>query len=302
MIVCEAAYIEDEKCRLPGNKRPDGQGDEMRRLGKAAALALAGIAALILLRMGGVLECAPIRAAKAVSIDLSQPEEAEMLSFSLEVLATTTAEKTVRRVFIYHTHTYEAYEMDAENRYTPTETWRTADANYNMVRVGEELAQRLREAGIEVEHDVTAYEPPRLSTAYARSLEGLQKATQKEFDLYLDLHRDSYSKGNGENTVEKGGMLLARTLILIGQGTGTGFDERPDWEQNQRVAQQIADAMNRQAAGLCRGVSLKSGRYNQQAASPSMLIEIGNNKNTLPEALATTAYLANAICAYFDGL
>ncbi len=302
MIVCKAAYIEDEKWRVTGNYWPGGQGDEMRRLGKAAVLAWAGMAALSLLRMGIGLRQIPIRAAKAVTIDLTQPEKAETPSFSLEVLATTAAEKPIRRVFIYHTHTYEAYEMDAENRYTPTETWRTADANYNMVRVGEELAQRLRDAGIEVEHDVTAYEPPRLSTAYARSLEGLQKAKQKEFDLYLDLHRDSYSKGNGENTVEKGGTPLARTLILIGQGTGTGFDERPDWEKNQKVAQQIADAMNRQAAGLCRGVSLKSGRYNQQAASPSMLIEIGNNKNTLPEALATTAYLANAICAYFDGL
>ena len=33
-----------------------------------------------------------------------------------------------------------------------------------------------------------------------------------------------------------------------------------------------------------------------------MLIEVGNNKNTLPEALNAMEPLAWAICQYFDGL
>ena len=82
--------------------------------------------------------------AMAVSIDLSVPETAESSGFSLEVIAAAKTTQSARRVFIYHTHTYEAYEMDADNRYTPTETWRTADENYNMIRVGEELARWLR--------------------------------------------------------------------------------------------------------------------------------------------------------------
>lgn len=254
------------------------------------------LAALLWLALGS----AAVPAA-AVSLDLTAPETAASDGFSLEVISAASAPQPARRVFIYHTHTYEAYEMDPEHRYVPTETWRTADAEYNMIRVGEELARWLQAAGIDAAHDTTAYEPPRLSTAYARSLEGLQAAAAEGYDLYIDLHRDSYSKGNGPNTVTKGGAAMARTLILIGKGTGTGFDERPDWEKNQQAALQIADGMNRQINGLCRGVSLKSGRYNQQAATPSMLIEVGNNKNTLPEALAAMPYLANAICAYFDG-
>lgn len=43
-------------------------------------------------------------------------------------------------VLIYHTHTWEAYEMTETDTYTPTETWRTKDDAHNMVRVGEELA------------------------------------------------------------------------------------------------------------------------------------------------------------------
>lgn len=238
-------------------------------------------------------------AARAVTLDLTLPEEAES-GFSLEVISVSASSKHSGRVYIYHTHTYEAYEMDSENQYKPTETWRTADPNYNMIRVGEELKKYLQDAGITVFHDTTAYEPPKLSTAYARSLEGLKKAAQEGYDLYIDLHRDSYSKGNGPNIVEKSKQQAARLLILIGQGTGTGFDERPEWEKNQKAAQLISDALNAQLPSLCRGVVLKSGRYNQQAATPSMLIEVGNNKNTMPEALNAMPYLANAICAYFD--
>lgn len=227
-------------------------------------------------------------------------EEAD--GFSMEVLSVSSGKTKQKRVFLYHTHTYEAYEMDSENRYKSTESWRTADHEYNMVRIGAELAARLREAGIFVTHDTTDYEPPRLSTAYSRSLEGLKKAAAEGYDLYIDLHRDSYSKGNGPNVIDVEGKPAARLLILIGQGTGSALDEKPDWEANEKAAKAISDHLNARAENLCRGVSLKSGRYNQQAATPSMLIEVGNNKNTLPEALNAVEPLARAICQYFDGL
>ena len=272
-----------------------------KALARRAACILAGQLLLLwvsLLLSGGqglVEACA-----RAVSIDLTgETREAE--GFSLEVLS-VAAPRRARRVFLYHTHTYEAYEMEAGDTYRETEKWRTSDAEHNIVRVGAELEKYLMAAGVSVTHDTTAYEPPRLSSAYSRSLEGLQAAAKEGYDLYIDLHRDSYSKGNGPNTVTAGGAEAARLLILIGQGTGTGFDERPDWQSNQRAAQAVSQALNGQTEGLCRGVSLKSGRYNQQAATPSMLIEVGNNKNTLSQALAAMPCLAQAICAYFDGL
>ena len=116
---------------------------------------------------------------------------AENAGFTMEVISVSAIPKAPRRVYIYHTHTYEAYEPDAENRYQQTEAWRTADERYNIVRVGEELARHLRAAGIEVNHNTTAYEPPRLSTAYSRSLEGITRAAEEGYDLYIDLHRDS---------------------------------------------------------------------------------------------------------------
>ena len=232
----------------------------------------------------------------------AETEDGPSSDFSMEVISVASGNDQQKRVYLYHTHTYEAYEMDGENRYTPTETWRTADHEYNMVRVGAELAARLREAGIFVTHDTTDYEPPRLSTAYSRSLEGLKRAAEEGYDLYIDLHRDSYSKGNGPNVIEVEGKPAARLLILIGQGTGSALDDKPDWEANEKAAQAISGFLNARSSDLCRGVSLKSGRYNQQVATPSMLIEAGNNKNTLPEALNAMEPLARAICQYFDSL
>ena len=231
----------------------------------------------------------------------SGEEEEKETGFDLRVISVVQTQKRPGRVFIYHTHTFEAYEPDPKNRYEPTERWRTADERFNMVRVGKELSDRLREAGIEVTHDTTAYELPRLSTAYSRSLKAMEEAAKEGYDLYLDLHRDAYAKGNGPNTVDAAGAAAARMLILIGKGTGSSLEEKPDWEANRQAAQAISDSLNGQAENLCRGISLKSGRYNQQAATPSMLIEVGNNKNTLPEALAAMEPLARAICDFLDG-
>lgn len=272
---------------------------------KARSLLLWMIGAMMILLGLGIGAGRLIGRQEAAAPALAQTareEEAPAPHFTLEVIAVTSPGKTARSVFLYHTHTHEAYEMDPENRYVPTETWRTADENCNVVRVGEELAECLRRAGIQVHHDTADYEMPKLSTAYSRSLQALKTAAEEGYDLYIDLHRDSFSKGNGPNTVTVEEKEAARLLFLIGQGTGTGFDERPDWPSNARAAQAISDFVNSRTPDLSRGIALKSGRYNQQAATPSMLIEVGNNKNTLPEALCAMEPLARAICQYFDTL
>ena len=219
--------------------------------------------------------------------------------FSIEVLS-TGPQQPRKRVLIYHTHTYEAFEQ-TDVRYQETEKWRTADSRHNMVRVGEELAALLRALDMDVVHDVTAFEPPDLSGAYVRSLEMLEnrKTAGEQYDLYIDLHRDAYAASYaGSNTVNIGGEEVAKLMLLIGKGegqTGQGFDVKPDWQANLAVAQQVTDALNEQKNGLCRDVCLKSGRFNQHIATGCILVEAGNNKNTLDEVLSAMPYLADAI-------
>ena len=228
------------------------------------------------------------------------PEATPEAQFTIRLLRSET-ENPRKRVLIYHTHTYEAYEQTPDDPYQETEKWRTADNAHNVVRVGEELAALLRGLGIEVVHDVTAFEPPNLSSAYTRSLEMLQgrQAAGERYDLYIDLHRDAYAESQtGPNTVSVGGVEAAKLMVLIGKGEGQtseGFDQRPDWEANLAIAQTMTDCLNAQADGLCRDVCLKSGRFNQHVAVGCVLVEAGNNRNTLEEVLAAMPYLADAV-------
>jgi len=204
-------------------------------------------------------------------------------------------------VLIYHTHTWEAYEMTKDTQYTPTETWRTKDERYNMVRIGQALAEELTALGFRVTHDTTAFEPPNLSSAYVRSLDMLETRLKagEAYDYILDIHRDAYSGlWNGANCAVKDGEQLAYVMLLVGKGTGetgSGFDERPDWPSNLALAQEITGAMNTQVPGVARDVKIKSGRFNQHVSPNALLIEVGNNRNTIEEALAVCPVIAKAI-------
>jgi stage II sporulation protein P len=206
-----------------------------------------------------------------------------------------------KRILIYHTHTYEAFKPTPENTYEPTEDWRTKDNQHNVVRVGDELTTLLTAAGFDVVHDTTAYEPPVLGTSYTRSLKMLEDSLSRgeKYDLYIDLHRNASSAAAANNnTVQVGDKKIARLMMLIGNGagvTGAGFGVLPDWEKNLEIAQTITNSLNEQVPELCRPVKLTKQRYNQHVAPCCILIEVGNNENTLEEAIASIPYLADAI-------
>lgn len=255
----------------------------------AAALCLTAAVA-----SAGVL-CAAQRSRTPLVIEV-------MTSQSETMAAAQTADIERARVLIYHTHTWEAYEMEEDAAYQPTETWRTKDDRYNMVRVGEALAGELEKLGFVVVHDKTAFEPPNLSQAYTRSLKMLRErlAAGETYDYVLDIHRDAYSGlWNGANCVEReDGERLAYVMLLVGKGTGatgSGFDERPDWPQNLALAEQITQELGALVPGISREVKIKSGRFNQHVSTGALLIEVGNNKNTLSEALASCPVIAEAI-------
>lgn len=249
-------------------------------------------------------------AAPAQVISASPPTPTAVPGFSLKIVADEENQPSQStapfRVLIYHTHTYEAFTATEQYPYTSSEKWRTSNAQRNVVALGAYLSELLSQAGVSVTHDTTAFEPPKLSSAYERSLNMLTDRTQngETYDLYIDLHRDAYSEGNGPNTVEKDGEEIARLMFLIGKGTGqtgAGYDQKPDFESNLTIAQLLTNRLNIQLENLCRAVKVKSGRYNQHIAPCCVLIEVGNNHNTLEEALRAMPYLCNAICSLADG-
>lgn len=212
----------------------------------------------------------------------------------------------VPTILIYHTHTLEAY--------TPTEQypykekggdWRTTDNTRNIVTVGEKLAEELRSYGFNVIHDTTNHEPPKLSTAYERSLETMKKY-KKEYPglvMFIDLHRDACGSNVTDDYCVINGEKTARVMFVVGTGkgaTGTGFSEMPDFDSNYALASSITEYLRDINSGLVREIRVKTGRYNQHISDHCLLIEIGHNMNTLEEALAATPHVAKAIAAEAD--
>ncbi len=236
-----------------------------------------------------------------------EPEDLPMGNdIRIEVVRRTPHPTGPKRVLLYHTHTWEAFEPTAENPYEPTEKWRTKDPAHNIVRVGEALAEALRAEGLEVVHDKTDLEPPSLSTAYTRSLALLEQygSRNETFDYYIDMHRDAYNDSmKNTNTVTVQGVELARLRMLIGKGTGqtgAGFEQKPNWQVNILLANALTEVLNTQVPELARPVITKTGRFNQHVSEQAILIEVGNNRNTLEQCLAAMPYLAKAIAQVAD--
>ncbi|NLF26316.1 MAG: hypothetical protein GX592_00345 [Clostridiales bacterium] len=196
------------------------------------------------------------------------------------------------RVLIYHTHTHEAYEQAENDPYVAVEAWRTTDEAHSIVRVGAELAELLREKGIEVVHDATDHELNDLSTAYLRSERTLE-AYAEPFDLYIDLHRDAYVEGANPVAVSRDGTEYAKLMMLVGKGEN--FEEKPHFSENYAFARALTERLNGIESGICRDVLVKTKRYNQHIGVYAVLIEVGNNKNTLEQALNSMPVLATAI-------
>jgi stage II sporulation protein P len=206
------------------------------------------------------------------------------------------------KVLIYHTHTKEGYFPTDQYDYEPDSDWRCQDDAMNICAVGERLAEDLRNNyGIEVIHDTTNHEPPKLATAYSRSLETMLYYKEKypSITLFIDIHRDD----GGDPVIPKDyividGKEVARIMFVVGTGkgaTGTGFDEMPDFASNYALAKSLTDYLLSIDDGLARNIRVKAGRYNQHISSTCLLAEIGHNGNTLEQALNAADYLAAAI-------
>ena len=274
----------------------------MRRKGLRIATIVMLTAVLLLQRMPLPSFCKDAMPAFADETDLvvqvhsNQPAE----EFLVEVLKSENEAEQMapRRILIYHTHTYEAYQQDEKDAYAQLEKWRTKDEKHNVIAVGRALCAGLEAIGFEVTHDTTAFEPPTMNDAYARSLTMLEARKQagEQYDLYIDLHRDAIASSSAiKRTVSVGGTEIARFMVLIGQGTTGGYAEKPDWLMNKRIADQITASLNTQIDGLARDVKVKTGRFNQHVDDCCVLIECGTNWNTLQEVLNGIPYLAQAI-------
>lgn len=206
------------------------------------------------------------------------------------------------QVLIVHTHGSEAYTMPPGQEYEPSGESRTTDCAYNVVRVGDELARTLEEAGIGVVHDPSLYDYPEYSGAYGRSLTAAERAMEEypSISLVLDIHRDAISDADGSPyKVVSGvaGVNAAQMSFIIGSDGG-GL-EHEGWRENLKLAAALQQRLTEDYPTLMRPVSVRNSRYNQHVSPGALLVEMGAAGNSLDEALLSARLLGQAIGQLF---
>jgi len=202
------------------------------------------------------------------------------------------------QILIVHTHGSEAYTMPPGQEYEPSGESRTTDTSLNVVRVGDELAKTLEEAGLTVLHDPTLHDYPEYSGAYGRSLDAVNAylAEYPTISFVLDVHRDAISDGDGTPyKVVSGvaGLNAAQMSFVI--GTDGGGLEHPDWRENLKLAAAIQQRLTADYPTLMRPITVRNSRYNQHTTPGSLLVEMGAAGNSLDEALLSARLLGNAL-------
>jgi len=221
----------------------------------------------------------------------------EILGFANDVPKEFIINEKGPEILIYHTHTQEAYRQVIGKEYVEASAWRTAEIGSSVVAVGARLKKELESHGFSVMHNMTNHEPPKLGTAYTRSLETMKKYERDNasISVFIDVHRDAYgdiAKGS-QDYVMINGQPCARIMFVV--GTGEAHSQKPNFESNYKLALAVTNQLESIKKGFTRPIRVKTGRYNQHVSDMCLLIEVGHNANSLEQALNATRYIALAL-------
>lgn len=208
------------------------------------------------------------------------------------------------QVLILHSHASEAYTPAGSDQYEESDPYRTTDCNYNVVRVGEEMARVLRERGFEVLHDTTLYDYPSYNEAYDRSLAAAKRWLDQypSIQVVLDVHRDALVAEDGtiyKAVSAEGGEQAAQVMLVVGTD-GTG--KHPLWQENLTFAMRVQQQLLDDHQALARPMVLRASRFNQHLSVGSVLVEVGTHGNTLQEALLGAKLFAQSTAKVLEGL
>ena len=206
-------------------------------------------------------------------------------------------------VLILHTHGTESYTKQSDEPYKESSAFRTLDKQYNMVSLGDHLAQLLEAGGVKVIHDRELHDYPSYSGSYAHARKSIAAYLKEHpsIQLVLDLHRDA----SGDNTNQMrtkatvDGKSSAQLMLVVGTD-GTGL-KHPDWEKNLALGLKLHTQCERISPEIMRYVNLRAQRFNQDLSPGALIVEIGAAGNTHAEALTATEVLAQAILSLAEG-
>jgi len=189
-------------------------------------------------------------------------------------------------VAIYNTHTGETYaltdgveRLEGKRGGVVTVAAALQEALQGQYGIGVARSDRINDA--------------RYSSSYIESEKTARAllAANPGLKVMLDIHRD-FSKLRGQNVIKINGREVAPVLIVVGSDARRPF---PNWHQNYAFAKELATLMNELYPGLCLGIKVKEGIYNQHLHPRALLLEVGTANNSTEEAVRSAYLLADVL-------
>ena len=199
-------------------------------------------------------------------------------------------------VLILHTHGTESYTKTED--YTESTAYRTLDEGYNVVSIGDRIARVLEAGGVKVVHDRTLHDHPSYSGSYNHARDAIEAymAENPSIQVVLDIHRDSVEDSSGRQmifTTQVQGQSAAQLMMVV--GTDASGLEHPNWPENMAFGVKLHAQLEKISPGICRPISFRSQRFNQDLSPGALIVEVGSAGNTRQEALLAAEVLAQAL-------
>jgi len=209
------------------------------------------------------------------------------------------------QMLIIHTHGSEAYTPPKGTEVVYSGDHRSTDNRYNVVAVGDQMAEVFSEEGISVLHDRTLYDYPNYQGSYDRSLAAIQTYLTQYPSIHfiLDVHRDAIEDSAGNeykvvSVIDKVGTAAQVTLVMGSDGSGL---THPNWMENLKLAVALQNNILSVYPTLMRPVLLRNSRYNQNATTGSLLVEVGAAGNSPAEAALAARLFAKQMAEVLEG-
>ena len=200
------------------------------------------------------------------------------------------------QILIYHTHSNEAFSDSVPGQEEDT-----------IVGIGEHLSQILSvDYGYNVLHYTEEFDEVR-DEAYAKSLPAMEALLEQypTIEVVIDLHRDAASEGR-EMVVDVGGKRTAKMMFFngISRSKSTGeisYLHNDNLTENLAFSFQMQTLAGQYYPGLTRKVYIKQYRYNMHLRGRTLLIELGDESNTVEEAKNACYPLAHVLDMVLTG-
>ena len=187
-------------------------------------------------------------------------------------------------IYIYNTHQKEKYSdnktvLDASNIFMEE----LNKYNINVIVEKRDITEFMQTNNISYSYSYYA------SKFYIKDM-----MEKNNFDLLIDLHRDSVDKKSVTLKIE--GKSYAKILFVIG-------GENKNYKENYSLVHHINNMITSKYPNISRGIIIKSGKnvngiYNQDISKNIILLELGSDKSSFDEVKNTITLLAPIIGEY----